>query len=196
MVLLLSLACNELDTCAFDTTELGQAQWAGQSAEQWAAPYVGSWVVEPAWMDQELRPATGVAESFQLDLARSGEPVVVWEHVSGSLCDPRDKIRIPLSGSIQSLDGSIQAVHSGAEESWYLEVSEDGDAKLSILAETETGSLAWNDTLFEGDPEQGHNWRFFVSATEQEGSFALDHVERTPERNSASSVWGEGLWAW
>ncbi|MED5372249.1 MAG: hypothetical protein VX899_14615 [Myxococcota bacterium] len=176
--------------CEWEQVAFSEDTWAGQTPEQWAEPYLGSWTIEPTWTSEDLRPPVGVGELFQIDLALSSEPAMVKQIAVGGSCDPTPTLRVPVTGSLQSLDGNIQAVHSGSEQDWVVQVREDGEDGVALLSQTESGSLAWSG-LFEGEGD-GANHRFHLWAHDGGGSLAMD----VTRENSARMVWSDGTWSW
>lgn len=194
LVLSLLSGCVDFNHCEWEEVPFEDTAWAGASPEEWVDPYLGSWAVEPVWL-WSLRPPLGVGEGFQIDLTQSDQPVVVRQILERGNCDPSPTLEISVMGSVQSLDGVIQAVQGNELYPWRVSVTEDGQAGLNLRSETLDGTLAWSER-FDGDPEEGHNWRFHLRATDQGGELALDHAVRNDEVNKASSVWGQGRWVW
>lgn len=188
-------ACTDFNRCEWEDVPLTEDTWNGQTPEQWTAPFVGSWQVQPTWLDEQRRPPVGVAELFQVDLARRDE-AMVRQIVEPGYCDPSPSLIVPLQGSIQSLDGAIRAVHTGSEVYWMVAVTDGGVDGLSLRSETKDGSLRWSEEHFDGDPEEGHYWRFFLDADADGGSVVLDHYVRNDEMNKVSTAWGVGKWYW
>ncbi|MED5372250.1 MAG: hypothetical protein VX899_14620 [Myxococcota bacterium] len=187
--------CVDYNLCAWEQVPFAGESWAGQTPEQWAEAYLGSWTVEPTWTWHEEQPPVGVAEVFQIDLSRGGQPAVEQIKEAG-YCDQTPKLRVLLAGSVQSLDGGIQAVHSGSESDWAVVVREDGLAWLELTARTDAGSLRWEDSLFEGDPADGVSYQVFVRGDELGGRLSLQRSIRNKEIHKGSVIWGPGKWAW
>ncbi|MED5372246.1 MAG: hypothetical protein VX899_14600 [Myxococcota bacterium] len=191
-----AVGCANNGMCDWERVPLEDAEWAGQEADQWAAPYLGSWTVEPIWTSEDRRPPVGVGELFQLDLFLSDAVAEVERIVEAGNCDPSPKLMVPLLGSVQSLDGGIQAVSAGSESDWSVVVEEDGLTELRLQSNTDSGSLYWHPELFGGSPEEGYNYRFWVTADEDAGLVDLDVTVRTKDVNKGGAVWVAGTWSW
>lgn len=190
------VGCTERSLCEWESEPFTGTTWGGLSSDEWAEPYVGSWVVEPVWLSEDARPPIGVAEMFQIELTVRDDPLMVRQIVESGSCDETPTLEIPLEGSVQSVDGSIQAIHVGSEADWRLSFSEVGVGGLTIWAKTNEGSLNLADEFSPGDPEDGHSWWFYLSADAEKGELGLAHVHRNRDINLTDTEWGEGKWFW